>query len=80
MLPKDGWDIHIPPKGKSLDKIEKEAVLITLRITDGNQSETAKILGRSRPTLTRLIATYCLKTELDKILEARERRRVLGPV
>ena len=44
-------DIHIPEGGKLLEDIEREAVAITLRLTNGNQSAAARMLGISRPTL-----------------------------
>ncbi len=45
--------IRIPPEGKPLAEIEREAVLLTLRLVKGNQSAAARILGISRPTLAR---------------------------
>ena len=45
--------IAIPSAGKTLAAIEREAVLITLRLARGNRSETARLLGVSRPTLAR---------------------------
>jgi len=48
-----GGAIHVPPGGKSLHQIEQEAVRITLRLTGGNRSEAARMLGISRPTLAR---------------------------
>jgi transcriptional regulator with PAS, ATPase and Fis domain len=53
-------DIQIPPGGKSLDEIEREAVHITLQITRGNRSAAARILGISRPTLARKMRDYGL--------------------
>lgn len=52
--------IHIPSKGKSLEKVEGETIQATLHITDGNQSAAARILGISRPTLARKIDRYDL--------------------
>ena len=52
--------IHIPPGGKPFTEIEKEAVQITLQLTNGNQSAAARILGISRPTLARKIREYGL--------------------
>ncbi len=46
-------EIVIPPEGKTLDEIEYEAVQLTMRLTRGNQSAAARILGISRPTLAR---------------------------
>jgi DNA-binding NtrC family response regulator len=45
--------IAIPARGKSLEEIEREAVRITMILTAGNLSAAAKVLGVSRPTLTR---------------------------
>jgi len=59
------WDtgdsIRIPPEGKALEEIEAEAVQATLDITRGNQSAAARILGISRPTLSRKIRRYGLR-------------------
>jgi len=48
--------IAIPAEGKSLDEIEAEAILITMRITAGNQAAAARLLGISRPTLAKKLA------------------------
>jgi two-component system NtrC family response regulator len=45
--------IAIPAQGKSLAEIEREAIRITMLLTAGNLSAAARILGISRPTLTR---------------------------
>ena len=45
--------IQIPPDGKPLDAIVHEAIHVTLLLTQGNLSAAARILGISRPTLTR---------------------------
>jgi DNA-binding NtrC family response regulator len=46
-------EIRIPPEGKTLEEIEREAIALTLQLTRGNQSAAARILGISRPTLAR---------------------------
>jgi transcriptional regulator with PAS, ATPase and Fis domain len=51
-------EIRIPPEGKALDAIEKEAVQMTLQITRGNRSAASRILGISRPTLARKMREY----------------------
>ena len=51
-------EIVIPPEGKSLAQVEREAVLATLQITNGNRSAAARILGISRPTLARKLREY----------------------
>lgn len=53
--------ILIPARGKALAEVEAEAVQATLRITEGNRSQAARILGISRPTLTRKIRKYRLE-------------------
>ena len=45
--------IQIPADGKSLDAITHEAIRVTLVLTQGNLSAAARILGISRPTLSR---------------------------
>ena len=53
-------EIRIPPHGKSLEAIEREAVALMLQLTHGNQSAAARILGISRPTLARKMQRYGL--------------------
>jgi two-component system NtrC family response regulator len=45
--------IQIPAEGKTLEAIAREAIRVTLILTHGNLSETARTLGISRPTLAR---------------------------
>jgi DNA-binding NtrC family response regulator len=49
----DVGSITIPAEGKSLAEIEREAIRLTMLHTAGNLSAAARILGISRPTLTR---------------------------
>lgn len=46
-------EIRIPPSGKLLEEIEREAVALTLKLTNGNQAAAARLLGISRPTLAK---------------------------
>ena len=46
-------EIVIPPTGRLLEDIEREAVALTLKLTNGNQTAAARILGISRPTLAK---------------------------
>ncbi|HET9454144.1 MAG TPA: sigma 54-interacting transcriptional regulator [Gemmatimonadaceae bacterium] len=48
-----GGDIRIPRAGKTLRAVEREAIEIALRITGGNRSAAARMLGISRPRLAR---------------------------
>jgi transcriptional regulator with PAS, ATPase and Fis domain len=48
-----GGDIRIPRAGKTLRAVEREAIQIALRITGGNRSAAARMLGISRPRLAR---------------------------
>ncbi len=45
--------IRIPAEGKSLNAVMHEAIEATIGITGGNMSAAARLLGISRPTLTR---------------------------
>jgi two-component system, NtrC family, response regulator AtoC len=46
-------EIRIPRTGKTLALVEREAIQIALRITNGNRSAAARMLGISRPRLAR---------------------------
>ena len=48
-------EIRIPRTGKTLAAIEREAIELALRITNGNRSAAARMLGISRPRLARKI-------------------------
>ena len=54
-------EIRIPADGKRLRDIEREALELTLQLTDFNQSAAARILCISRPTLARKLRTYGLE-------------------
>ncbi len=51
--PDSAGDIRIPRTGKTLAAVEREAIEIALRITGGNRSAAARMLGISRPRLAR---------------------------
>jgi transcriptional regulator with PAS, ATPase and Fis domain len=55
---RSGGVILVPGVGRSLRSVEAELVRLTLRLTDGNKSAAARILGISRPTLHRKIGEY----------------------
>lgn len=46
-------EIRMPRTGKTLAAIEREAIQIALRMTNGNRSAAARLLGISRPRLAR---------------------------
>ena len=48
-----GGEIRFPRAGKSLAAVEREAIQIALRLTGGNRSAAARMLGISRPRLAR---------------------------
>lgn len=52
-----------PYKPISLDEMEREHVLATLRHTRGNKSRTASILGVERSTLDRKLQKFGLTPE-----------------
>ena len=53
-------EIRIPSDGKRLRDVEREALELTLQLTDFNQSAAARILCISRPTLARKLKAYGL--------------------
>jgi DNA-binding NtrC family response regulator len=53
-------EIRIPADGKRLSDIEREALELTLRLTENNQSAAARVLRISRPTLARKLKAYGL--------------------
>ncbi len=57
-----GGGILIPPEGKSMEEIEGEAIRLTLRLTGGNQTAAARILGLSRQTVIRKMKVYGLSS------------------
>ena len=67
-----GGDIRIPSGGRTLADIEHEAVRITLQLTHGNQSEAARLLGISRPTLARKMREAGLGTTAERLAPGRE--------
>jgi DNA-binding NtrC family response regulator len=56
-------EIRIPADGKRLRDIEREALEMTLQLTDFNQSAAARILCISRPTLARKLRAYGLSKD-----------------
>jgi transcriptional regulator with PAS, ATPase and Fis domain len=46
-------EIRIPKTGMLLEDVERQAVALTLKITNGNQAAAARLLGISRPTLAK---------------------------
>jgi DNA-binding NtrC family response regulator len=53
-------EIRIPADGKRLRDIEREALDLTLQLTEYNQSAAARILCISRPTLARKLKAFGL--------------------
>jgi two-component system response regulator AtoC len=56
-------EIRIPADGKRLRDVEREALELTMQLTDFNQSAAARILCISRPTLARKLKSYGLAKE-----------------
>jgi transcriptional regulator with PAS, ATPase and Fis domain len=50
--------VKLPSRGVSLEEAEKKVILATLELTSGNQSRAARILGISRPRLSRKLQKY----------------------
>jgi DNA-binding NtrC family response regulator len=53
--------IRIPETGLLLDDAEKQLNEATLKLTKGNLSRTARMLGVSRPTILRKLDRYGIK-------------------
>ena len=56
-------EIEIPLTGKPLRQIEQEAVELTMRATDGNQSKAARLLGIDRKS-TRLNSSHVSESRM----------------
>ena len=54
-------EIQSSEKYLSLKEIEREAIIDTLRITDNNRAQTARLLGIAERTLYRKIGEYGLE-------------------
>ncbi len=64
MLPEDfhpAGEFAVSPGGLTLKDVEREAIRATLEQTDGNKSQSAKLLGIARQTLLNKIKEYGLE-------------------
>ena len=61
-----GLEVTLTADGKRLRDIEREALELTLQLTDYNQSAAARILCISRPTLARKLKAYGLSKEASQ--------------
>ncbi|MGQ0813440.1 MAG: sigma-54 interaction domain-containing protein [Gemmatimonadota bacterium] len=59
--------ITIPAAGLALDAAEKQLLEATLRLANSNQSMAARMLGVSRPTITRMMARHGLRTRREVV-------------
>ncbi|MGD9948774.1 MAG: sigma-54-dependent transcriptional regulator [Desulfobulbus sp.] len=50
-LPSNTLHIRIPPEGIDLEKLTQDLIVQALKLSGGNKSRAAKLLGISRPTL-----------------------------
>jgi two-component system NtrC family response regulator len=53
--------MDLPEEGIDLEEVEKELIKIALEKAKGNQTQAAKYLGISRPTLLYRIEKYKLE-------------------
>jgi len=51
------------PSGMTLKEVEKEVIVQTLEETEGNRTQTARILGISRKTLQNKLKEYGIQEE-----------------
>ena len=61
--------IVIPMTGLTLDAAEKQLLESTLRLANFNQSQAARMLAVSRPTITRMMAKHGLRTKREIVSE-----------
>ena len=60
--------LEIPSSGITLSSAEKHVIEVTLRLTKGNRSQAARMLGISRPTLIRKIREHNLNADTELAL------------
>ncbi len=60
-------EIRIPADGKRLRDVEREALELTMHLTENNQSAAARILCISRPTLARKLKAYGLGKDRNRL-------------
>lgn len=63
--PSSAATIHIPSTGLTLDAAEKQLLESTLRLAKFNQSQAARMLGVSRPTIARMMEKHGLRTRRE---------------
>lgn len=63
--PTSAATIHIPSTGLTLEAAEKQLLESTLRLASFNQSQAARMLGVSRPTIARMMEKYGLRTRRE---------------
>jgi two-component system response regulator HydG len=68
--PSAGGVIRVPSAGRSLKSVEAELVRMTLRLTKGNKSAAARVLGISRPTLHRKLEEYEIEADTREAVPA----------
>ena len=64
-----GNSIVIPSTGLTLNAAEKQLLEQTLRLANFNQSQAARMLGVSRPTIARMMEKHKLRTRRDIVSE-----------
>jgi DNA-binding NtrC family response regulator len=57
--------IRIPETGLSMDDAEKQLIEATMKLTKGNLSRTARMLGVSRPTILRKLDRYGIRRRAE---------------
>ena len=57
--------IKIPASGKSLRQVERELLVLTMKLTDFNCSAAARVLCISRPTLYRKLSEHGIRRPTD---------------
>ena len=68
--PTSAATIHIPSTGLTLDAAEKQLLESTLRLAHFNQSQAARMLGVSRPTIARMMEKHGLRTRREIVSDS----------
>jgi DNA-binding NtrC family response regulator len=61
--------IRIPKSGMTLNEVERQMLITTLGLANFNQSQAARMLGVSRPTIVRMMEKHGVQTRRQLVSE-----------
>ncbi|HEX6558249.1 MAG TPA: helix-turn-helix domain-containing protein, partial [Longimicrobiales bacterium] len=65
----DGLLIRIPKAGMTLNEVERHMLITTLGLANFNQSQAARMLGVSRPTIVRMMERHGVQTRRQLVAD-----------